>query len=229
MTSPPNSVPPKSARPKKHRGPAKRILIWVGSIFGAFLLLGIVLDATGVSQPGNSRPVAQAQSNLTAASPTPHDAPNSVHASRTPISAPASHARTAVTHALTPTSTKAPAVHHVIYEFGLNGTLRGDDLEQIGLGWNDPNTGVHELPPETSASSTTPLHFPYIVQFDVTNLKQDNQHISAGTEVDTPDVTVDCTIIIDGQVVDAEAGTTATMNPDGTVNTGGSADCMIDR
>lgn len=229
MTSPPESVPPEAPRPRKRRRRVRRILIWTGSIFGAFLVLGIVFNATGAAQPGNSRPVAQAQ---------PHPTSTSSAHFRTPTSAPTSHGltsaltsrtRATTAHAPPPASTKTPVVHHVIYEFGLTGTLRGDDLEQIGLGWNDPNTGVHQLPPETSASSTTPLHFPYVVQFDVTNLKMDNQHISAGIETDTPDVTGDCTIIIDGQVADAETGTTATMNPDGTVDAGGSADCMADQ
>lgn len=87
---------------------------------------------------------------------------------------------------------------------------------------------MHELPPDTSASSTTPLHFPYVVQFNLTNLQLVNQHIAAGSSVNTPDVTVDCTIIIGGQVADAETGTYATMNPDGSVDLGGGSDCMID-
>lgn len=208
--------------PRKPRNRARRALIWVAAILGAFMALGFIVDATGAGQTPQPRPVAQAETHVPSTLPAAPTTPSSTPAHRVPTTSK----HRALSTSTAPTS--ASTVHHVIYEFGLNGTPRGDDMDQIGLGWNNPNTGQHQLPPEASPSSTTPLHFPYVVQFNVTKLTMDNMHLAAGASVDTPDITVDCTIIVDGQVVDAQEGTTATMLPDGTGNMGGSADCMID-
>jgi hypothetical protein len=116
--------------------------------------------------------------------------------------------------------------HHVVYQFGLTGKLRGDDWEQIGLGWNNPITGQHELPPNPDPAHPKSLSFPYVVQFDVPNLQLDNRHIEAGAVVDAPSTTINCAITVDGEVVAADPGTTATLLPDGTVDTGGSSECL---
>jgi hypothetical protein len=119
-----------------------------------------------------------------------------------------------------------PGPHHVIYTWGVSRKLKGDEWQKIGLGWTNPGTGIHEHPPETDAASTNPLRFPYSVQFDVTDLHVDNQHVAALATADLSDVAVDCTITIDGQKIVVEPGKKAVMGANGTVETGGGSLCV---
>jgi hypothetical protein len=43
---------------------------------------------------------------------------------------------------------------------------------------------------------------------------------------DVPNLTVDCTVTVDGQVISADLGREAVVDPDGTVQTGGGSQCM---
>lgn len=130
------------------------------------------------------------------------------------------------TAAPTPDPDLRPGMHHVTYTWGISRKLNAGEWQNVGLGWTNPASGAHELPPETAATSTTPLHFPYSVQFDVNGLHVDNQHLSAGASVDVANLAVDCTITVDGQVLATDPGTKAVMGPGGQVQNGGSSQCM---
>jgi hypothetical protein len=119
-----------------------------------------------------------------------------------------------------------PGLHHVVYTWGISRKLKGDEWRNIGLGWTNPGTGARELPPKTGSASTKALQFPYVVQFDVTDLRVDNQHVAASAVADLANVAVDCTITVDGQVLAVDPGKKAVMGSGGTVETGGDSWCV---
>ncbi|MDQ2884169.1 MAG: hypothetical protein M3Y48_24235 [Actinomycetota bacterium] len=117
-----------------------------------------------------------------------------------------------------------PGRHHVVYTWGVSRTVKAEEDQNIGVGWNNPVTGAHEY----SSASSTPLRFPYSVQFDVTDLHVDNQHVAADSTVDVANLAVDCTVTVtvDGQVLDADPGTRAVIDARGQVQTGGGSSCV---
>jgi hypothetical protein len=122
-----------------------------------------------------------------------------------------------------------PGLHHVVYTWGISRKLTGDEWRNIGLGWTNPGSGARELPPETGSASTKPLPFPYVVQFDVTDLRVDNKHVAASAVADLANVAIDCTITIDGQILTADPGKKAVMGSGGTVETSGESWCVPPR
>lgn len=115
-----------------------------------------------------------------------------------------------------------PGWHHVVYTWGVSRTLKAGEDQNIGVGWNNPVTGAHEY----SSASSAPLRFPYLVQFDVTDLHVDYQHVAADSTVDVANLVVDCTVTLDGQVLAADPGTRAVIDARGQVQTGGGSSCV---
>jgi hypothetical protein len=115
-----------------------------------------------------------------------------------------------------------PGWHHVVYTWGVSRTLKAGEDQNIGVGWNNPVTGAHEY----SSASSTPLRFPYSVQFEVTDLHMDNQHVAADSTVDVANLAVDCTVTVDDQVLGADPGTRAVIDARGQVQTGGGSSCV---
>lgn len=173
-------------------------------------LTALALTVLGILATGCADPAGQGQP------PTP------------PVTTlpPATTSQTSPPPTTPPPPPPAPAAHHVIYTWGLSRPLRGDESEKIGLGWTNPVTGKLENALTTDSAGP---QFPYVKEFDVPTLVIDNQHISTTATVDTGGVTIDCTITVDGQIIDSNPGTQAVMLPDGTPETSGETRCFPNR
>ena len=120
----------------------------------------------------------------------------------TPAPAPSTKAAPSPTPA-TPTASTSKPMHTVVYQFAVDsGTFSSADEQSVGLGWDDPATGKHKVPDDLIAALYQMKTSGYSVSFSVPTISTDK--LLAGITNDSSHATISCTLLVDGQVKDAQ-------------------------